>query len=379
MDAETKSEAGAQPASGGSVEPANRSASTRSPSKDRPPASRAERYELWDPLAEVTYRSDKLEGMISTAVQLGRTRFTAIAADGSRTVVYQAGDTWKRGDSWPARSERPIDPSPHADEPRSPRARVTDSEAQPAMDVSKVDRTPSAEGTGMEAERAAQIARLESSLLERYVVKRVPSLAGDLPVGITEYRYRGDSSRVAFTASTFRLATESNNPSVARSMVDLAQARQWKGLRVTGSDDFRRQVWLEASIRGVRTQGYEPSPEDVRRLRREQELRQANRIEPAQTSAPGTTGADKPSARGTGGRKAVIAAIEAVLVAKGLSEAKRTAVLAAAAEKLAQRSARGQTTRVRLYDPSAEPSRDLSRSAPEPVRSHERATPVPSR
>ena len=82
------------------------------------------------------------------------------------------------------------------------------------------------------AERAALVDRLEAALAERYVIKRAPVTVGEVKIGHTEYRYRGDTTRVAFTESTFRLATDTNNPSVARSMVDVAQARNWKALRV---------------------------------------------------------------------------------------------------------------------------------------------------
>ena len=70
-------------------------------------------------------------------------------------------------------------------------------------------------------------------------------------------------------------------------------------------------VWFEASLRGVRTIGYEPMPSDMAWLRSEREARQVNRIEPtAPAESPSTNG--KASARGSGNRKTVLAAIEAV-------------------------------------------------------------------
>jgi hypothetical protein len=113
------------------------------------------------------------------------------------------------------------------------------------------------------------VARLEAALMDRYIIKRAPVTMGDVTIGRTEYRFRGDTSRVAFTESTFRLATDTNSPSVARSMVDVAEARNWKALRVSGNEDFKRMVWLEASVRGVKTLGYEPNPGDLEVLKRE--------------------------------------------------------------------------------------------------------------
>ena len=201
---------------------------------------------------------------------------------------------------------------------------------------------------------------------------------GNVSVGQTEYRFRGDTSRVAFTESTFRLATDINSPSVARSMVDVAQARNWQTLRVSGNDDFRRMVWLEASARGVKTLGYEPVPADLEVLARAREARLVNRIEPLRSAEPATTAAaaEKSSTRGGGSRKAVLAAIEAVLVARQVPEKKREAVMAAAAEHLAQRQREGQSLKVKVYDTAAPSHRPVVVPKPEVQRTRERAAPV---
>jgi hypothetical protein len=231
-----------------------------------------------------------------------------------------------------------------------------------------------------QAERAALVARLESALMDRYIIKRAPVTMGDVTVGRTEYRFRGDTSRVAFTESTFRLATDTNSPSVARSMVDVAEARNWKALRVSGNEDFKRMVWLEASVRGVKTLGYEPNPGDLEVLKREREARLVNRIEPARDAGTATAApTDNESARGGGGRKAVLAAIEAVLVAKKVPEKQRAAVMAAATEKLAQRIRDGQAPKVKVYDKAAPSQRPVVMPTPELQRTRDRAAPAPAR
>jgi Large polyvalent protein-associated domain 7 len=198
---------------------------------------------------------------------------------------------------------------------------------------------------------------------------------GDVRIGLTEYRFRGDTSRLAFTESTFRLATDTNSPSVARSMVDVAQARNWQSLRVTGSEDFRRLVWLEAAARGVKTLGYEPTPADLERLTVARELRQINRIEPAwdADATPGAATTDKPSVRGSGGRKTVLAAIEAILVANRVPEKRREAILTAATEQLAQRIRNGQTPKVKVYDKTAPSQRTVAVPTAERQPSRDRA------
>lgn len=357
---------------GGTVEPANRAKVAREMFQ-MPKEVAGTRYELRDPFAEVTYRADSFAEMVTKADQLGATRFHAIAADGARTTVVKVDGEWKRPD---ARVTPSAARDAGANERSSNVVPLTPSPAAtpaPEVVVAKID---------ADAERAARVARLEAALFERYVIKRAAVKVGDLAIGQTEYRYRGDANRVAFTETTFRLATDNNNPSVARSMVDVAEARNWQALRVSGNEDFKRMVWLEASLRGVRALGYEPQLADQDLLKRERGARAVNRIEPAraaeQVSAGSASGDPaKQSARGGGGRKAVLAALEAVLVSKGVPARQRDAVMQAAAENLARRLREGQVHKVKVFDKSAPsqrapvvPSRDIQRAQerPAPVR-----------
>lgn len=336
---------------GGTVEPLR--------TKHRSSASTSERYELRDPFNEVTHRARSLERIVAKADQLGSLRYVAIDPAGRRTVVEKVDGKWQRG--------RASLPAPKIDPPRGDK---------PARDRTPEKDTPSAVPKPAErGEQALRRARLEAALLERYVVKRSPMSIAGLTVGQTEYRFRGDVSRIAFTESASRLATDTNSPSVARSMVDLAEARQWKTVRVSGHDDFRRMVWLEASARGVRALGYEPLPADLDLLKRAREARSVNRIEPLPDPAAPTE-AGKAAGRGSGGRPAVLAAIEAVLVAKGVPEPKRIAVLAAAGERLAERVRDGRAFQVEVYDRAASSRRPKVETMRTPERARERPTPA---
>jgi hypothetical protein len=379
MDADNSPVRRAAPAQGGTVEPVNR-APVAIAKFQAPKPEPGERYELRDPFAEVTYRANTFPEMVAKADQLGSTRFVAVAEDGKRTPVQKVDGAWQRGEQRRAPPERPLDPGPARDEvpdaaSAAPTTGASKAPAQPehvdAKTVAKID---------AQAERAALVVRLEAALMERYIIKRAPVTMGDVTIGRTEYRFRGDTSRVAFTESTFRLATDTNSPSVARSMVDVAEARNWKALRVSGNEDFKRMVWLEASVRGVKTLGYEPNPGDLEVLKREREARQVNRIEPARDASSGAAAApaEKASARG-GGRKAVLAAIEAVLVARKVPEKQRAAVMAAATEKLAQRIRDGQAPKVKVYDKAAPSQRPVVVPTPEMQRSRDRAAPAPVR
>jgi Large polyvalent protein-associated domain 7 len=352
------------PKRGGTVEPAHR-AEVAKVRFQTPEPEPVERYELRDPFAEVTYRTPSWSEIVAKADQLGSSRITHVDAQGQRTTVQNIAGKWER----PTLQAVPRDTGPAQPDNRG--------DAAPAVlrSVPASERPP-IEGIDAEAERVALVVRLEAALVERYLIKRAPVTLGDLTLGHTEYRFRGDTSRVAFTESTFRLATDTNSPSVARSMVDVAQARNWQALRISGNEDFRRLVWIEAAARGVKALGYEPTPADLDTLRQAREARQVNRIEPGPGTAPASpSAADKASGRG-GGRKAVLAAIEAVMVAKRVPDKLRQAVLAAATEKLGQRVRDGQTLQVKVYDQAAPSHRTMPAPNRELPRSRERAAPV---
>lgn len=379
MDEDHSSNSRSAPIRGGTVEPANRAALAKERFQT-PHEQPGERFELRDPFFDVTYRAKTFDEMIAKAGQMGATRFAAIDGEGARTPIQKVNGEWQRGTALPALPKRPSDPMTTRDD-------VPDVSAEPMAGPTATKNAPQDKATAKaiaridaEAERAAMVARIESSLSERYVIKRAPVMVGDIKIGSTEYRFRGDSSRVAFTESTFRLATDTNSPSVARSMVDLAQARNWKGLRVSGAEDFRRMVWLEATVRGVKAVGYEPNLADMEVLKREREARQTNRIEPARDAGAGnaTTANEKSSVRG-GGRKAMIAAIDAVLIAKKVPEAKRQAVLAAASEQLAQQTRSAALPKIKVYDRTAQRPLPITPPTPDLNRAQDRAAPTRSR
>lgn len=379
----------ARPApTGGSVEPANRAMVAKA--RFQTPAEPAhERFELRDPFAETLYTTAHWSDMVAKAEQLGSRRFVAIAADGQRSQVDKVDGQWQRGPLRPGVSARAPavvttrDEIPDLVAAAEAKARS----AAPATPSQAAARTVASDPKNplpqidAEADRSARVAQLEAALKDRYLIKRTAVTIGETTVGRLEYRFRGDSTRVAFIESTFKLSTDTNSPSVARSMIDVAEARNWRALRVSGNEEFKRLVWLEASVRGVKALGYEPNPADLDLLTKERAARQRNHIEAAPeaaTTAPANQAAQAAqkgnSGRG-GGRKAVIAAIEAILVAKQVPERQREAVLAAASEQLTQRLRAGQTPRVAVFDREA-PSQRVSVPTPDRTRTRDRSAPA---
>jgi len=75
---------------------------------------------------------------------------------------------------------------------------------------------------------------------------------------------------VAFEDAGDKLKTKLDSQSVAKDMVDLADARGWQDLRVKGSESFRRSVWIESQARGIEVTGYHPTEADYAALQKRQ-------------------------------------------------------------------------------------------------------------
>lgn len=81
-----------------------------------------------------------------------------------------------------------------------------------------------------------------------------------------KYFYREEENRLAFEDKGKRLATNHNDPEVAKSMVELAQAKGWDAVKVKGTEEFKRVVWLQASLRGLEVDGFQPKAVDLAKL-----------------------------------------------------------------------------------------------------------------
>lgn len=72
----------------------------------------------------------------------------------------------------------------------------------------------------------------------------------------------------AFRDQGRRLVTATESQEVVRDLVAIAQHRNWDRIHVTGSEEFRRSVWIEASQKGLEVRGYKPNDRDLQELDR---------------------------------------------------------------------------------------------------------------
>ena len=103
----------------------------------------------------------------------------------------------------------------------------------------------------------------------------------------------GEADKVAFCDHGRRLTTEHEDPAVIHGMVLRAQAKGWTSLHVKGSDTFKAEAWMQATMAGLEVQGYHPR--EIDRVRREERTGEIHtkhskhRVEPGVPRDPSTS------------------------------------------------------------------------------------------
>lgn len=91
-----------------------------------------------------------------------------------------------------------------------------------------------------------------------------------------------DRPLVMFEDKGDKLATSTTDKKAIEDMVTLAKAKQWDSLKLSGSQDFRREAWLQAESQGIKTQGFTPKQSDLAALEALRQERSTNSIQPVQ-------------------------------------------------------------------------------------------------
>lgn len=155
---------------------------------------------------------------------------------------------------------------------------------------------------------------------------KAPSVeAGDLPEAVRK-RYYADKAKwsgdpayftsaemkdPAFRDQGRRLMTATESQEVVKDLVAIAQHRGWDKIHVTGTEAFRRSVWLEAGQKGLDVRGYKPNDRDLQELDRLRGDASKNTIAPmiardaaeSRTSAPVGRSGEPPAPASTSGRQ----------------------------------------------------------------------------
>lgn len=62
------------------------------------------------------------------------------------------------------------------------------------------------------------------------------------------------------------LKTRNNDKKTIKNMLAIAETNGWQNIKVKGSPEFKKEIWLQASLKGLEVQGYKPSEQDKKLL-----------------------------------------------------------------------------------------------------------------
>ncbi|HWU49219.1 MAG TPA: LPD7 domain-containing protein [Asticcacaulis sp.] len=223
------------------------------------------------------------------------------------------------------RRRRPEDPVLEADPvegPTTTRASPSSDQDASPNDQTAPDRNSKSpavpEIDAIDQRRAERLRLLQEGVEKRYHV------AGE------RYHFRDAKRGVAFEAGDKCMTTRLEDPTVVASMIDLAEARAWTELKLSGSWDFKREAWLQASLRGMEVSGYAPDKLDQARFAEHQSERERAGRNPASpktgrsrsTEGPRfdeqtRTHEDEPKVDLSPGQKQVISILEKVMTDRG--------------------------------------------------------------
>lgn len=189
------------------------------------------------------------------------------------------------------------------------------------------------------------------------------------------FMFKDRPEKVAFRDRGTKLTTGVNDERVAFAMATMAEAKGWKTINVSGHVDFKREVWMEASLRGIKVKGFEPKEQDLKELRERQERGERNAIEPVPERTRQKAGPDRtpPAAEKSDKTKVVEAVAAAVVDAKVKDPAQRAEIKAAIDTRLAERAKAGKVPSVPVYDKDAPAkTKQVDRDRPQVERNAER-------
>ena len=141
-----------------------------------------------------------------------------------------------------------------------------------------VDETSIKDNTKLHRLRVDEI---PDSVLRRYAIKDHLYYAKDRSKGL------------AFEDKGNAISAKTSDADDVRAMIELARAKNWSKIKISGTDEFKKEVWLAASMQGLAVEGYAPRAQELALLEDTKRLIQ-NKIEFAElTLAIDKAAADK--------------------------------------------------------------------------------------
>lgn len=101
-----------------------------------------------------------------------------------------------------------------------------------------------------------------------------------------DYYFKDRAGLPAMHDSGQKITTVHNDPRAAEATVLLAQAKGWTSLQVTGHPDFKREVWMQAQLKGLEVKGFKPNEQDLKDLDSLMKKNTVSKVIPANGDLP---------------------------------------------------------------------------------------------
>jgi hypothetical protein len=80
----------------------------------------------------------------------------------------------------------------------------------------------------------------------------------------SDYQQKSEVMR----AKPQQITTKLDDRQTVSAMLDLAQSRGWQTVKLRGSEAFKREVWVQAQVRGIKAEGYTAKNTDLQEAER---------------------------------------------------------------------------------------------------------------
>lgn len=87
-------------------------------------------------------------------------------------------------------------------------------------------------------------------------------------------------------ADPARITSKLSDRQTVTAMLDLAQSRGWDKINLKGTDDFKREAWVQAQVRGIMTEGHKASDTDKQEVARRKQAAGPVEAVPKAAAAP---------------------------------------------------------------------------------------------
>lgn len=152
----------------------------------------------------------------------------------------------------------------------------------------------------------------------------------------------GLPKKIAFTDHGTRLSTEHDDPSVIQGMVLRAQEKGWTVVRVKGTEEFKAEAWMRATLAGFDVEGYSPRAIDLARWQDRNDQQSMKRTAPTrrgervdyQNQTATVASREQPEQAVRAGQQVALATLEAILRARGDSPTMMAAAVEEAKARL---------------------------------------------